>query len=85
MVPAGDRLLFVDVDRGGAGAPGLQGGDQRTRLDQFGARDIDQERGRLHPRQIGGGDDAVRLRVSRTSSCSTSARSNNSAWLAAVA
>ena len=84
MVAAGDRLLLVDVHRRIARPALLQRLQQRARLDQFGARDVDEQRGRLHPREILGTDDAAGLRPSRTLSDSTSERSNRSALLFAA-
>ena len=61
VVAAGDRLLLVDVHRGVAGPALLQRVEQRAGRHQLGARHVDEQRGRLHPRQVVGADDAARL------------------------
>src|SRR5262249_37502884 len=58
---AHDRLGFVDVDRREAGPAFLQRRDQRALRDNGRAAGVDKERGRLHAREVGGGDDAARL------------------------
>src|SRR6185369_14966353 len=44
MTAAGDRLLLIDVDRGIARPALLQRLQERARLDQLGARHIDEQR-----------------------------------------
>ena len=60
VVGVAHRLLFKDIDRGHPRAPGLERGDQRPRLDQRRAAGVDDHGRWLHPREIGGGDDAAR-------------------------
>ena len=60
MAGVAQRLVLVDVDRRHAGAARAQRIDQRARLDQRRAAGVDEERGRLHAREVGGGDDAAR-------------------------
>ena len=84
MIAAGDRLLFVDVDRRVAGPALFQGLEQSAGRDQLGARDVDEQRGRLHAREIVGADDAAGLGPQPHVSDSTSERSNRSALLLAA-
>ncbi len=59
VVAIGDWFIFIDIDGGRSRTPRLEGRDQRARLYQLGPRDIDQQCGRLHDGQVGGGDNAV--------------------------
>ena len=60
MTGVAHRLVLVDVDRGHARPPGFECGHQRAGLDQRRAAGVDEQRGRLHAREIVRGDDAAR-------------------------
>jgi len=61
MAPAQQRLFLEDVDRRHARASGAQRGLEHARRNQPCATRVDQQRGRLHARQVGGGHDAAGL------------------------
>ena len=60
MAGVAQRLLLVDVHRRLARAPRFEGGDERAGLDQRRAAGVDDQRRRLHPREVAGGHDAAR-------------------------
>src|SRR5262245_66465762 len=53
------RFFLEHVHRSGTRTTGLETSDQRAWLNEPGATRIHEERGWLHPRQIGGGDHAA--------------------------
>ena len=75
MARFAQRLVLEDVDRGHPGPAGAQRADQRAGLDQPGAAGVDEQRRRLHAREIGGASrsrawhrrDACAARSRRTS------------------
>ena len=52
MARVGNRLLLIDVYRRAPRPPGPQRGDQRAWLDQRCPAGVDQQRRRLHAREI---------------------------------
>ena len=60
MAGVAQRLLLVDVHRRLARAPRFEGGDERAGLDQRRAAGVDDQRRRLHPREVAGGHDPAR-------------------------
>ena len=54
-------LAFEDVEAGGGDPPFAQRRRQGDVVDDAAASDVDQRRGRLHQRQLGGADEVMRL------------------------